>query len=121
LRNYYKFYYYQQPIEEVEKKEVPSVAGKLCFFIKEYKRGLFTRFLLNAPKDRVFSLTGPFGSGLRLKEKLAGYYVIIAAGIGIVPFVDLFSYMLQKTLYDLIKIKASNPSLRKIVQEECSY
>lgn len=69
----------------------------------------------------MFSLTGPFGSGLRLKEKSAGYHIIIAAGIGIVPFVDLFSYMLQKTLYDLIKIKASNPSLRKIVQGECSY
>jgi hypothetical protein len=34
--------------------------------------------------------------------------------MGIMPFIDLFTFLLQKTLYDLIKVKASNPSLRKI-------
>lgn len=47
--------------------------------------------------------------------------MIVAGGIGIVPFVDLFTYLLQKTLFDLIKIKASNPSLRKINEENIGF
>jgi hypothetical protein len=31
--------------------------------------------------------------------------------------VDLFTYLLQKTLFDLIKIKASHPSLKRINSE----
>jgi hypothetical protein len=37
------------------------------------------------------------------------------------PFIDLFTYLLQKTLHDLIKIKASNPSLRKINEDHINY
>lgn len=47
--------------------------------------------------------------------------MFIAAGIGIVAFVDLFTYLLQKTLLELIKIKASSPSLKKINAENITY
>lgn len=61
-RKYYKYYYYNELIEEGEEKKLnlESLTQKLTFFIKEYRRGLFTRFLLNAPKDRIFSINGPY-------------------------------------------------------------
>ena len=49
-----------------------------------------------------------------MKEKSSGYYLLIAGGIGVMAFIDLFAFLLQKTLHDLIKIKASSPSLRRI-------
>lgn len=61
------------------------------------------------------------GKGLGLKEKSSGYYILIAGGIGITAFIDLFTFLLQKTLYDLIKVKASSPSLRKINEENISF
>jgi predicted ferric reductase len=45
---------------------------------------------------------GPYGRGLRLNRKSKGFYIIIAAGTGILPFIDLFHFMLQKTLFRLI-------------------
>ena len=63
-RKYYKYYYYGEQIEEGDERKlnIEGSTKKLTFFIKEYKRGLFTRFLLNAPKDRVFSINGPYVS-----------------------------------------------------------
>lgn len=61
-RKYYKYYYYNEQIEEENEKRlnIESLTQKITFFVKEYRRGLFTRFLLNAPKDRVFSINGPY-------------------------------------------------------------
>jgi NAD(P)H-flavin reductase len=58
----------------VEGKET----GKLSFFIRQTKHGVFTKFLFNAPKERIFSITGPYGRGLNLTEKSSGYYILIA-------------------------------------------
>lgn len=51
-------------------------------------------------------IKGPYGRGLKLKPMSKGYYIIVAAGTGIVPFVDLFHYLLQKTLIKLIKARS---------------
>jgi hypothetical protein len=40
--------------------------------------------------------------------------MLIATDMGITAYIDFISFLLQKTLYDLIKAKASSPSLRKI-------
>ncbi len=39
-----------------------ALTRKLTFVVKEYKRGLFTRYLLNAPKERLFNISGPYVS-----------------------------------------------------------
>jgi NAD(P)H-flavin reductase len=49
---------------------------------------------------------GPYGRGLRLKNISKGFYIIIAAGTGILPFIDLFHFLLQKTLLKLIGMRA---------------
>jgi len=51
---------------------------------------------------------------LSLKPKTEGYYILIASDIGVTAFIDFLSFLLQKTLYELIKVKASSPSLRKV-------
>lgn len=58
-------------------------------------------------KDKVFSINGPYGRGLRMKGHMKnGFYVVIAAGSGVLPFIDLFHYLLLKTLYKLVAKKA---------------
>lgn len=52
--------------------------------------------------EKKFSIMGPYGRGLRLKPKSRGFYIIIAAGTGVLPFIDLFHFLLQKTLLRLI-------------------
>lgn len=47
--------------------------------------------------------------------------MLIASDMGVSAYIDFLSFMLQKTLYDLIKVKASSPSLRKINQSNTSY
>lgn len=57
---------------------------------------------------------GPYGRGLRLKSTSKGFYIIIAAGTGILPFIDLFHFMLQKTLLRLIASRGGESVAKKI-------
>lgn len=66
----------------------------LTFCIKKYKYGFFTKFLFSSQAEKKFSIMGPYGRGLRLKPKSKGYFIIIAAGTGILPFIDLFHFLL---------------------------
>jgi len=59
-------------------------------------------------------IKGPYGRGLRLKPMSKGFFISIAAGTGIVPFIDLFHYLLQKTLLKLIKVRAGEAATRKL-------
>jgi len=59
--------------------------------------------------------------GLGLKPKTQGYYILIAAGIGILPFIDLFTYLLQKTLHDLIKLKSTDMMMRRMNEDETNF
>ncbi len=61
------------------------------------------------------------GKGLNINEKSSGYYIFIASDMGVTAFIDFLSLMLQKTLYQLIKLKASSPSLRKINSKDTNF
>lgn len=41
--------------------------------------------------------------------------------MGVTAFIDFLSFLLQKTLYNLIKLKASSPSLRKVNGSNTNY
>jgi NAD(P)H-flavin reductase len=58
--------------------------------------------MFSSQAEKKFSILGPYGRGLRLKPKSKGYFIIIAAGTGILPFIDLFHFLLEKTLIGLI-------------------
>lgn len=87
----------------------------LTFCVKRYRSGVFTNFMFSSWKDKTFSINGPYGRGLRLKGKMKnGFYIIIAAGTGVLPFIDLFHYLLLKTLYKLVVQKAGEVTAKKI-------
>ena len=77
--------------------------------------------MINSWAEKAFTLAGPYGRGLRLKGRSKGFYVIIAAGTGVFPFIDLFHFLLQKTLLKLISQKAGDVSAKKLNEERIDY
>lgn len=51
----------------------------------------------------TFKIEGPVGRGLELTPATSGNHVIICAGTGILPFIDLLNLFLWKNMYDLVK------------------
>ena len=47
--------------------------------------------------------------------------MLIASDTGVAAYIDFLSFLLQKTLYDLIRRKASSPSLYKINAGDTNY
>ena len=43
-----------------------------------------------------FSINGPWGTGLNIKRRSNGPYVIFAQGTGVLPFVDLLHFIVRK-------------------------
>jgi NAD(P)H-flavin reductase len=52
--------------------------------------------------EKSFILDGPHGKGLELKATSQGTHVIFAGGTGILPFLDLFDYLLRKSVNKII-------------------
>jgi len=53
--------------------------------------------------DIGVSVKGPLGSGFNMDIRKGGNYVIICNGTGILPFLDLFYYLLKSTLMKYFK------------------
>ncbi len=88
---------------DTDAMENAALSNRLTFMIKSYKSGEFTNFMLKSKGDKFFEITGPFGRGMQLKPQSKGVIIIIAAGTGILPFIDFFAYMFQKTVLNLIR------------------
>ena len=58
---------------------------------------------------------------MRLKPQSKGLIIIIAAGTGILPFIDFFAYMFQKTLLNLIRDKAGDSACRKANEDNADF
>lgn len=52
---------------------------------------------------KLYYLSEPVGQGLEIDENSDGEHIIFAAGTGILPFLDLFDYLLKKLIYEIIK------------------
>lgn len=70
--------------------------------------------MFSSQVEKKFTILGPYGRGLRLKPKSKGYYIIVAAGTGILPFIDLFHFLLQKTLIKLVASRSGDIEARKL-------
>jgi len=94
--------------------------SELSLFIKKYnKRNSFTKLVheLDLAKNdrRKFAIEGPMGRGLELTEASKGTHFIFAAGTGILPFLDLFNFMLMKTMRELLKKHGNSPFLAESI------
>ena len=98
--------------------DITQPKENLSLFIKKYdfKNG-FTRFLytINPQNDlrTNFYLKGPLGRGLELFKKPKGKHVILAVGTGILPMLDLLSYMLNAALIKDFKAKGVSDEILK--------
>ena len=114
----YKNYYSDSSSKSLDKKisedGYESKNSQLLFCIKEYRSGVFTRFLLGSWAEKKFSIMGPYGRGLRLRPRTKGFFIIVAAGTGILPFLDLFQYLLQRTLLRLVAARGGEVASRKL-------
>lgn len=72
------------------------------FIIKKYDGDNTLSSFIFKSKDQNFNIVGPFGTGLEIKESSNGTFVIFAGGTGILPFVDLFDYLLKKSIYAVL-------------------
>jgi cytochrome b involved in lipid metabolism len=82
-------------VSEGQEVEVERGEGLLTLVVKEYPLGRLTPLLTGAPVDTHVHISGPFGPGLALTESFKGAFVGLAAGTGLLPFLDL-AYLLWR-------------------------
>ena len=58
---------------------------------------------------------------MNINENSSGYYILIASSTGVAAYIDFLTFLLQKTLYNLIRRKASSPSLHRINAIDANY
>jgi hypothetical protein len=51
---------------------------------------------------KPYEITGPYGLGLELNETSNGTHYVICNGTGVLPFLDLFDFLLKKAFYTII-------------------
>ncbi|KAL4441412.1 hypothetical protein ABPG74_013707 [Tetrahymena malaccensis] len=79
--------------------KVQHFDDKLPFIIKKYNsEGAFSKYI-HENQDHIYKIEGPLGVGLEMSDQFDGNIAIIANGTGILPFLDLLNYYLQKNAY----------------------
>jgi len=69
----------------------------LTLVIKDYKiKGGISSIINQLEIDGSIMIRGNYGLGLNLNDSSEGQYVIICAGTGLFPFLDLFDFMFRK-------------------------
>lgn len=92
--------------------EMPDLySDTLPFLIKnmptsKIEKG-FSKFIYNSSHN-LYEIEGPFGLGLELNNQSRGTHIIFAAGTGILPFLDLFDYLLRKCVYTVLADKCGD-------------
>lgn len=66
--------------------------------IKNYKTITGLSAQLHVLSHKKYIIYGPKGLGLRLNTKSEGNHIIFAGGTGILPFLDLFDFLLKKSV-----------------------
>lgn len=109
----------QQPIVPVE---YPTHSESLTMVIKAYDDPLALSHRLKvAPIGSKYNIQGPIGAGLEIKESFSGECVIIAAGTGILPFIDLLDMLYKKILQAVCKIKNLDSNFIKPEQDYSKF
>eukprot|EP00361_Fabrea_salina_P007095 CAMPEP_0202439420 /NCGR_PEP_ID=MMETSP1345-20130828/36148_1 /ASSEMBLY_ACC=CAM_ASM_000843 /TAXON_ID=342563 /ORGANISM="Fabrea Fabrea salina" /LENGTH=790 /DNA_ID=CAMNT_0049053953 /DNA_START=63 /DNA_END=2436 /DNA_ORIENTATION=+ len=66
--------------------------GQVSLIYKAYPRGAMTQHLNSLEKGQSVQVEGPLGPGLCITS-LEGHFLGVAGGTGLIPFLDLVSYM----------------------------
>jgi len=99
--------YYNKIMVEKE-KDIPvlfqaQASTTLPVVAKRYSdQQSFSKFIHDNPIGGNFSVIGPCGMGLELTKYAKGQHLIFACGTGILPFLDLFDFMLRKVIDEIL-------------------
>ena len=87
-----------------------KTSRKIPFIIRKFEsKQTFSHFIFDTEKwIPGFSITGPYGLGLRLSSELKGHHYIFAAGTGILPFCDFLFFLLRFMTYHEVKNHIEN-------------
>jgi NAD(P)H-flavin reductase len=73
--------------------------------IKKYPfPGALSSVLHDSP-HKNYVIKGPYGMGLGLNPESEGLHIAFVGGTGILPFLDLFDYLLKKAIITVAKGK----------------
>ena len=100
------------------KVEYPESSENLILVIKEYifKKALSHK-LAQASTGSEWMLEGMIGAGLEIHQDFSGVCIIVAAGTGILPFIDLLDLLYKKALYRGLKKQGADTSVVKPEQD----
>lgn len=106
-------------LEESQKLVLPEFSEELCFGVKPYPgRTALSRQICKAKPGEKFIIEGPFGVGIDLKASFSGNCTIIAFGTGILPFLDLFDFLLKKSIYQYFVKNGMEQEARGVKPEQ---
>ncbi|KRX05976.1 hypothetical protein PPERSA_01054 [Pseudocohnilembus persalinus] len=84
--------------------KMPEYSDNLKLCIKKYKPEEKTlSSLIFQSLNKQLYVKGPLGQGLQIGNIGQGKIAIIVAGTGVLPFLDLLNFMLQKVIYEVAK------------------
>jgi hypothetical protein len=107
---------------ESDKLQLPHFTNELTFAIKPYglRPNAVSQKLVSVSESSEISLKGPFGQGLGLTSDFDGRSVIITLGTGVLPFLDLFDFLLKKATYLVFKDEGLN-ELSQVISPQQDY
>lgn len=95
--------------------DFPVFSSNLCFGIKPYPGAkALSSQLCSSNTGHKFKIDGPFGTGLDISRKFTGKCVLIGFGTGILPYLDLFDFLLKKAIYQKYLSLGQNDQLDNI-------
>lgn len=101
---------------------IPEFSHEISFAIKPYRlrpKALSLK-LVSISESSDIALKGTFGTGLNLSNDYNGRTLILTIGTGILPFMDLFDFLLKKSIYQVLK-KENLSQLCTSVKPEQEY
>ena len=99
-----------------------TLSNELTFAIKPYRLrpGALSTKLVNVAEGSEITVKGPFGNGLDLTNQSSGRHVIVCLGTGLLPFLDLFDFLLKKAIYQVFKTQ-NQTQLLPLIKPEQNY
>lgn len=72
--------------------------------VKQYEgKKPLSKKLVSGDQGITYSVQGPIGRGIEIPANFNGHVLLIGAGTGILPFLDLLEFLLKKAIYSICK------------------
>ena len=90
----------------------PHILGKM------FEQIPLSHDLEQSENSSGYKISGPFGRGLELTEKMEGEVVMISAGTGFLPFVNFLDFLLRKAIFMAAKVGGKDELVKSIYPQQ---